>query len=286
MQNEIRNINNYTLILDNYKLKQDKSIETSIKKSSIGFVFYGSGDFLIDVQANNKNFREPKRTGVISSFYCNENVKITQHISKNKPIKKVSVFIDPEKLHSLINEEEIIYQKHFNSLLNSQNDYVKGSKFLVTPRIQTTIDNVLFNSYTGLIQKIFLESQIIELLLSYFKSVNSYTQNQKTQNKDVDKLHYARELLLSHIDTPPSLDKLSKLTGLNNYKLKTGFKELFGLPVYKYLQNKRLEKAYELLENKEFTVQETAWYVGYESLGSFSNAFYKKFGYRPSEINK
>jgi len=56
--------------------------------------------------------------------------------------------------------------------------------------------------------------------------------------------------------------------------------------VYKYLQNKRLEKAYELLENNELTVQETAWYVGYESLGSFSNAFYKKFGYRPSEIRK
>lgn len=286
MQNEITNINDYTLIIDNYRLKQEKSIETGVKKGSIGFVFYGSGDFLIDIQANNKNFRELKKTGVISSFYCNENVKITQHISRKKPIKKVSIFITPEKLHSLINNEEIIYQKHFNGILNPQNDYIKGSNFLVTPKNQTTIDNVLSNPYMGLPQKMFLESQIIELLLSYFKSISSNNQNQKIQNVDIDKLHYARELLLSQIDTPPSLDNLSKLTGLNNYKLKTGFKELFGLPVYKYLQSKRLEKAYELLENKELTVQETAWYVGYESLGSFSNAFYKKFGYRPSQISK
>lgn len=286
MQNEIININDYTLILDNYKLRQDKSIETSAKKGSVGFVFYGSGDFLIDIQTNNKNFREPKKTGVISSFYCNENAKITQHISKKKTVKKVSIFTTPEKLYSLINNEEIIYKKHFNDILNPKYDYIKGSKFLVTPKIQTTIDNVISNPYTGLTQKMFLESQLIELLLSYFKSINSNNQNQKTQNKDIDKLHYARELLLSQIDAPPSLDNLSKLTGLNNYKLKTGFKELFGLPVYKYLQNKRLEKAFELLENKKLTVQETAWYVGYESLGSFSNAFYKKFGYRPSAIRK
>ena len=286
MQNEITNINDYTLILDNYKLKQDKSIETEVKKGSVGFVFYGSGNFIVDIQANKRKHSEPKKTGVISSFYCNENVKITQHISSKKPVKKVSVFISPEKLHSLINKEEIIYQNHFNSLLNSKNDYVKGSKFLITPKIQTTIDNVFTNTHTGLIEKLFLESQIIELLLSYFKSISSNSQNLKTQNGDVDKLHYARKLLLSQIDAPPSLDNLSKLTGLNNYKLKTGFKELFGLPVYKYLQNKRLEKAFELLENKNMSVQETAWFVGYESLGSFSNAFYKKFGYRPSEIRK
>lgn len=89
---------------------------------------------------------------------------------------------------------------------------------------------------------------------------------------------------MEQMDAPPSLTELSKLTGMNTFKLKTGFKELFGLPVFKYLQEKRLEKAFELIENKEMNIQEVAWFVGYESLGSFSNAFKNKFGLRPTEI--
>ncbi|GAA0743295.1 helix-turn-helix domain-containing protein [Gaetbulibacter jejuensis] len=42
--------------------------------------------------------------------------------------------------------------------------------------------------------------------------------------------------------------------------------------------------AHDLINNKKATVQEAAWQVGYDSLGSFSNAFEKKFGYRPSQI--
>jgi AraC-like DNA-binding protein len=85
---------------------------------------------------------------------------------------------------------------------------------------------------------------------------------------------------------PPTLTELSKLIGLNSNKLKKNFKELFGIPVYKYIHEERLNKAYELLCINEKTVQEVAWEVGYESLSSFSNAFQKKFGLRPNEIKK
>ena len=65
---------------------------------------------------------------------------------------------------------------------------------------------------------------------------------------------------------------------------KTEFKAQFGVPVFKYLQNERLKKAHSLIKNQQKTIQEAAWAVGYESLGSFSNAFEKKFGYRPSQV--
>lgn len=46
---------------------------------------------------------------------------------------------------------------------------------------------------------------------------------------------------------PPSLLELSRLIGLNDYKLKTGFKEMYGTTVFGYLREQRLEKAYRLL---------------------------------------
>ncbi len=72
--------------------------------------------------------------------------------------------------------------------------------------------------------------------------------------------------------------------GTNTNKLKIEFKAQFGVPVFKYLQNERLKKAYNLIKNEQKTIQEAAWAVGYDSLGSFSNAFEKKFGYRPSQV--
>ena len=78
--------------------------------------------------------------------------------------------------------------------------------------------------------------------------------------------------------------ELSRQIGLNTFQLKKDFKELFGVPVFKYLQNERMSTAHDLIRTQKATVQEAAWHVGYDSLSSFSNAFNKKFGFRPSEI--
>jgi transcriptional regulator GlxA family with amidase domain len=123
------------------------------------------------------------------------------------------------------------------------------------------------------------------LLAHFFAHLGA--EKEKTTNKiDSDKLFQAKEIMIQNIATPPSLSELSKQIGLNNNKLKKNFKELFGIPVFKYLQEQRLNKAHELLSNTDKNIQETAWFVGYESLSSFSNAFHKKFGVRPSELKK
>jgi AraC-like DNA-binding protein len=101
-----------------------------------------------------------------------------------------------------------------------------------------------------------------------------------------EKLYQAKEILSKNLDAPPSLTELSRQIGLNTFKLKKDFKELFGVPVFKYLQNERMIRAHELIRSNRATVQEAAWQVGYDSLSSFSNAFTKKFGFRPSEVKR
>ena len=100
----------------------------------------------------------------------------------------------------------------------------------------------------------------------------------------IEKINLAQEILLSNIENPPSLTELAYRVGTNTNKLKKEFKAQFGVPVFKYLQNERLKKAYNLIKTGHKTIQEVAWAVGYDSLGSFSNAFEKKFGYRPSRV--
>ena len=129
----------------------------------------------------------------------------------------------------------------------------------------------------------FFRSQITVLLSHFFGQLASL-KTAKIKTPEREKLNQAKHILLDNIDNPPSLSEISKQIGLNTFKLKKGFKEFFGVPVFKYLQNERLTLAHKMIRNQDATVQEAAWHVGYDSLSSFSNAFEKKFGYRPSQI--
>ncbi len=144
----------------------------------------------------------------------------------------------------------------------------------------------LFNiQYEGKTKMMFFRSQITALLSHFFGQL-SQQENQSINKSEREKLYLAKEILFKNLNNPPSLSDLSKEIGLNTFKLKKNFKELFGTPVFKYLQNERLTIAHQMIRNEEATVQEAAWHVGYDSLSSFSNAFAKKFGYRPSQIKK
>jgi AraC-like DNA-binding protein len=100
---------------------------------------------------------------------------------------------------------------------------------------------------------------------------------------DMENLKKAKEIVDNHIANPVTLEKLSRMAYLNEYKLKTGFKALFGKPVYAYVLDKRMEQARLLLEKQTFHVHEVAEMAGYSDSSSFSKAFFKHYGYRPVE---
>ena len=155
----------------------------------------------------------------------------------------------------------------------------------MNPDMQNVIQKILNTQYQGSTRLLFLKSQVNELLAHFFAFLATESKATIT-DADRDKLLQAKDIIVNNISKPPSLSELSKLIGLNNHKLIKNFEELSGVPVFKYLQEERLNKAYELLCTSDKGVQETAWFVGYESLSSFSSAFQKKFGARPNQIKQ
>lgn len=93
-------------------------------------------------------------------------------------------------------------------------------------------------------------------------------------------------LHLSIYDTKLCTDiinfELAQTVGLNEFKLKNGFRQIFGTTVFKHLHNCRMEKARQLLEEGNYTVTQVAWTVGFANRGDFAAAFRRKFGVNPS----
>lgn len=113
-----------------------------------------------------------------------------------------------------------------------------------------------------------------------------YHQDDKLKVSDIEALLSLKDYLDAHFLDNPSLKELSYYAGLNNFKLKYGFKKLFQVPVKKYLKDLRLDFARQLLKETDLPIQEIARKIAYEQPASFSRAYTDKFGVSPQEDKK
>jgi AraC-like DNA-binding protein len=283
MTRDIIDINDFTILVEEASSNEVTIDSCFFDEPIIAVAFYGSGNVDLTVKYNKKKHSFSHTKGLALSFYADDKVEFEHKVSATKPLACIVIATAAKALGKLPNHEGELFGEKLNQLVNPSDHYEEGPTFIMTPEMQTIVDSLFNIEYTGKTKMMFFRSQITTLLSHFFGQLGSLS-TKKIDIFEREKLHLAREILLLNIDNPPSLSELSKEIGLNTYKLKKEFKELFGVTVFKYHQNERLIKAHKLIRNKEATVQEAAWHVGYDSLSSFSNAFKKKFGYRPSQI--
>ncbi|WP_025721048.1 helix-turn-helix domain-containing protein [Paenibacillus polymyxa] len=132
-----------------------------------------------------------------------------------------------------------------------------------------------------------MEGAALEILNRFMIQLFDLTPMPEGLSKeDVRKLHMAREILESSMIDPPSLITLSQKVGLNDFKLKKGFKACFGTTVFEYLRQIRLDYAMKLLRSQESNVTEAAMAVGYSNVSAFSEQFFREYGVKPSSLKK
>lgn len=104
--------------------------------------------------------------------------------------------------------------------------------------------------------------------------------------EDVARIMQAEKILRQNYQSPPNLLALARRIGINDNKLKAGFKEVYQETVFAYLRKLRLEVSKELLVNKRYTVAQTSENIGYNSSSHFSVAFKKAYGITPREFQR
>ena len=283
MIRELLDINDFIVLVEEANSKEITVDTCTFDEPVIAVAFYGSGDVDLAVKYGNNQDDYKHSKGLALSFYADEHVDFVHNVSPNRPLECILIATSPTNLKKLPNEEGELFSQMLNQLVNPTDHYVQGPKFYMTPQMQSIVNQIFHTSYKGKTKMMFFRSQVTALLSHFFGQLAAMDK-QVVKSSEREKLFQAKEILSSNLEDPPSLSELSKQIGLNSFKLKKNFKELFGVPVFKYLQNERMTKAHELLRNHQATVQEAAWHVGYDSLSSFSNAFAKKYGFRPSEI--
>jgi len=158
----------------------------------------------------------------------------------------------------------------------------------ITPAIQQLIAAMLHDPVPGPGRELMRECKMMELLIHIATLLtNGKSRNAKAiplSSADMERIHAAKTLLENSMEEPPSLTELARQAGLNEFKLKRGFRQVFGDTPYRHLRKVRLEQARSYLEKREMNVYEACVAVGYSSLSNFIALFKREFGITPGKV--
>jgi AraC-like DNA-binding protein len=145
--------------------------------------------------------------------------------------------------------------------------------------------------YQGNMRQVYVDSQIKLMLLHQLALTYKHHKcrllpaDPKLTRSDIEKLQELRLFLETHFLESHTLESLARQYGLNLFKLKYGFKKIFNTSVMKWLDDKKLQYAYQALQQEDAYVMEIAETLGYNHYNNFSAAFKRKFGFSPQQLN-
>ncbi|AFY48014.1 hypothetical protein Nos7524_2166 [Nostoc sp. PCC 7524] len=212
---ELRGI---SLLIIDAEFHHDLVIERTSPESFIGGLEFG---FHLLGYWNNTNAGQNFFQG--GGVYQNNKSEFLQQ----QRLLKVDIHLEsPELLHSFITGGlNSISPQILKKLIEpNQEPYFQIDH--TTPEMRVALEQIINCPFIGLTKKIYLESKCLELIALKLEQLatreHSSTKATALKRDDIDRIHYAKEILTQNLDNPPSLLELARQVGLNDYSKDSG----------------------------------------------------------------
>ena len=194
----------------------------------------------------------------------------------------VSILISIKKFHGFFSHEADYIT--FLSEDNKDKKYYKNG--VISPSMAFVLNQLINYNLNQSIKSLYFKGKAYELLSLYFNRSEDADIEQcpfLVDETNVIKIRKAKDIIVSRMAEPPSLQELADETGLSLKKLKEGFKQIYGDSVFSFLFDYKMEVARKLLEAGNDNVNEVGDKVGYSTSSHFIAAFKKKYGTTPKK---
>jgi len=175
----------------------------------------------------------------------------------------------------------IAHEKEFNTM----NQHIAADAAVIG-----ILKNILECPFEGEMKLAYIKEHVralFTLQLFHFNQVVSGVSidtDDRITTRDREVLHAVKDYIDQNFLDPNSLESLSRNFGLNEFKLKLGFKTLFETSPIRYLLRKRLTYALSLLQDTDKTIKEISHEIGYAHAANFTTAFVRAFGNSPQSF--
>ncbi|QAR34039.1 AraC family transcriptional regulator [Geovibrio thiophilus] len=253
--------------------------------SSLGIIFCLGGSSVFTISKNGLTYEYTLRQGECSIAYMPYAAGISA-IDSRKRYRAVNMFIVPLRVrnHSFGHP---MAESFLQEITRTAKDSIFLTKGNITKDILKILQELISTKASGFSYRNLDISRLYELVMLTVESLNTkkqFRQKNILQPEDINLILNAGRLITENLSNPPTLVSLAKSAGLNLFKLKNGFKEVFGTTVNGFITDKRMEKAKVMLESGDYSVSNIAWDLGYTNVSHFIELFRRQYGMTPGKL--
>ncbi len=258
---------------------EDQSVVRDIDSSYIQFHFGVKG--AVTFSFNNGSYTIPLREENSLLLY-NPTRDLPMNLALQPNSWLITVLISIKKFHALFSNEAGYIP--FLSEENRDKKYYKDAQ--VSPSMAIVLNQLMNYNLHSSVKFLYFKGKAYELLSLYFNRPADANVEQCPYLEDEEnvlKIRKAKKIIIDRMTEPPTLQALATEIGLPLKKLKEGFKQIYGEPVYAFLFDYKMEVARQLLAEGSQNVNEVGLRIGYSTASHFIAAFKKKYGTTPKK---
>ena len=286
------NINSdISYVVMNFSLNDDLVFlrkKSSLYGLSLFFNQINVSDFFVIREPHNAiTDKSPSRSNI---FLSSTNYDLEVTYSRQSKLKRVGIFFSPAFVSRCIKKDILL-----DLLVYADNRLRNINKEPITFEYRQLLEDIFTADLLSPVSHLLLHNRILllsEKFLSTFLTKAPLLKEtgglkQRDKEKDLEALKDVERILSNNkLDKFPSIDMLSKTAMMSSTKLKTKFKQIYGMKLYEFYNRNRLEKAKEMLQTGKYSVKQVGINIGFSNLSNFAKAFKKEFGILPKEILK
>lgn len=195
------------------------------------------------------------------------------------------IVFDPQYLRKLAYRHEAL-QRLLDYALKCSDKLLPHESGPIDGMVRNLLDEVMVVREDEAETDIHFRSNVMQLFLQYIKRHHAINTGDALPLADRDRLEAIREYIEGNLADDLCISRLSKRFAVSASTLQRQFSRWYGIPIYRFIYQHRMEKAMALIQTGNMTVAEVSMEVGYNDPSNFSNAFNKYFGFSPSKRHR
>lgn len=206
---------------------------------------------------------------------------LSERMNVDGQYRSLIFFIDDSFLHGFAQKNREMIDRYKETLKDNVGIYT----VTLYPLLGTWVESVLpvfLSKYENRneLLKVKLE-ELLQLLINTDKSHQFLNFLHSFQNPEKRNL---QQYMMENFILPLTLDEFARQTGRSLTTFKQDFKKVFTIPPKQWINDKRLERARNLLTNTSKSVTEVCYDVGFENISHFIQIFHKRYGVTPKKL--